>query len=233
MDKIAIYALLDTALRIRWIGQSSCPEGRYKTHRKRKPWVRLMRIIEWTTVTEWPARERFWIAYGRRHGWPLENIADGGQGHPITIATREKMRQAALGKKKSPEAIANSVAARKAGKGWMPSAETRAKMSASHLGKVLPMSTREKMRLAHAKHETKEKNRIAHLGRIPWNKGLRTGIPTIHTPEAIEKMRQARLVNPTRFWLGKKLPQSVRDNMKKAWIKRKEKTNVARSSYIS
>ncbi len=31
---------------------------------------------------DWPLRERHWIAEGRRLGWPLTNVSDGGDGGP-------------------------------------------------------------------------------------------------------------------------------------------------------
>ena len=39
--------------------------------------------------------------------------------------------------------------------------------------------------------------------RIAWNKGLKTPL------EVREKQRQAKLKNPTRYWLGKKRPEMV------------------------
>lgn len=37
-------------------------------------------------------------------------------------------------------------------------------------------------------------------GHIPWNKGKKD----VYSKEILQKMREAKLLNPTRYWLGKK-----------------------------
>lgn len=54
-------------------------------------------------------------------------------------------------------------------------------------------------------------------GQIPWNKGRRM------SPEAREKMRQAKLKNPVRYWLGKERPEAAE------WIR---KANLGRPSKL-
>ncbi len=43
-----------------------------------------------------------------------------------------------------------------------------------------------------------QKGNEINKGRTPWNKGL------VWSSESKEKMREAKLKNPTRFWMGKK-----------------------------
>lgn len=86
-----------------------------------------------------------------------------------------------------------------------------------------PQEVREKIRntLLGKKHppDRVEANRLGHLGlkhssetiakmkeRTPWNKGLAT--PTI----VKEKQRKAKLINPVRYWLGKKRPELTGKN---------------------
>jgi hypothetical protein len=109
------------------------------------------------------AIEREWIALGRRSGWPLKNIQDGGDTaprSPHTPEAREKIRAALTGRKRAPfsaEWRANMSEGRRrawaSGKysrdmPWMigntrnvgrkASAEARAKMSASRIGRAGP-----------------------------------------------------------------------------------------------
>lgn len=74
-----IYALVDMKGSIRWIGKTVQIQKRYAAHRKEHPWMEIMRIIEYADDSSWIERERYWIAYGRKHGWSLENKADGGK----------------------------------------------------------------------------------------------------------------------------------------------------------
>lgn len=89
--------------------------------------------------------------YGRKN---LCNLNDGGYGgkNP-SQETREKMRQAFLGRKFSPETIEKK---RIASTGKKHTEETKAKLSAYFKGKKLKPHT----------EEAKEKIRQAHLGRI-------------------------------------------------------------------
>lgn len=51
--------------------------------------------------------------------------------------------------------------------------------------------------------EVKQKLRVANIGKK-------------HTEEAKRKMKEAKLLNPTRYWLGKKLPSDMTNKMSKA-----------------
>jgi hypothetical protein len=86
-------------------------------------------LIEECAAEDAPAREVYWIAYGRENGWPLTNIADGGNG-VINAKTGEIHRG-----------------------GWHHSDEAKAKISAAHKGRVgcgyeMTTETREKNRQA-------------------------------------------------------------------------------------
>lgn len=48
-------------------------------------------------------------------------------------------------------------------------------------------------------------------GHIPWHKGKKSP----YSQDTIEKMRQAKLANPIRYWLGKKRPNLFSDEAKK------------------
>lgn len=75
-----IYLLLDAIGRPRWVGCTKNIRGRLKRHVKTgRDWIASAPIIEWVDDDNWESRERFWIAYGRNNGWPLENRADGGK----------------------------------------------------------------------------------------------------------------------------------------------------------
>lgn len=63
-------------------------------------------------------------------------------------------------------------------KGLKTPEEVRKKQSKSHIGLKYPnrKSTQSPMKDKHHSDESKEKNRLAHLGRTPWNKGLKKGV---------------------------------------------------------
>lgn len=63
-------------------------------------------------------------------------------------------------------------------KGLKTPEEVRKKQSKSHIGLKYPnrKSTQSPMKGKHHSDESKEKNRLAHLGRTPWNKGLKKGV---------------------------------------------------------
>jgi hypothetical protein len=98
-----IYALVDPRTKlIRYIGKTINGTARTNRHNRlaentgntmRKRWLysllsKGMRahvvILEWTTAnaTSGSKRERWWIAFGKREGWPLTNMTDGGDGTP-------------------------------------------------------------------------------------------------------------------------------------------------------
>jgi hypothetical protein len=152
LETVFIYGLVDPETGdIRYIGKSIRPRERVQNHmnevsnchrshwlqslKKRDLWPELV-ILE-TIVGAWPWQhsERYWIAYGRKKGWPLTNNTDGGDGvSGLPIETRERMRKVWLGRKHTPEAC---IKIGNAKRGLKASDSTRAKMSASHKGRKI------------------------------------------------------------------------------------------------
>lgn len=141
---VAIYALLDSAGAVRWIGKTENAKARLARHSHERPWVRSFFVVEWATETDWEDRERHWISLGRSLGWPLENKAQGGQGGTSgwhhTKEVIEKIRAAKKTHRNSPEAAARAAATRKAN-GYQASPETIARMSASLRGRKVSTET--------------------------------------------------------------------------------------------
>lgn len=97
-----IYGLTDprTGL-IRYVGKTDHPRLRLRAHIEdalatyadtpKKVWIRelmvdahqapTMVILE-DAVGNWRKREQWWIAFGKRLGWPLTNSTAGGDGPP-------------------------------------------------------------------------------------------------------------------------------------------------------
>jgi len=94
-----VYALVDprTGL-IGYIGKSDYPNRRLRQHIEdalegtgtpKKRWIREL-LVEHRKAPQmvileqaegrWRERERWWIAFGRKLGWPLTNATDGGDG---------------------------------------------------------------------------------------------------------------------------------------------------------
>jgi len=132
--------------------------------------------------------------------------------------------------------------------------ETKLKMGIARRKRIPPMLGKhftkeaiEKMKIAHSKenlsNETLEKMRISHLKENLSDKIIKKRINAVlreknpmygkqHSEEAKEKMRQARLKNPTMYWLGKKRPEINGENNpfygKKHSIESRKKISEAR-----
>ena len=171
-------------------------------------------VITLETNLSWDesaTKEMEYISHYKSLGHKLTNLTlggDGALGMVHTDDTRYKMRIGHLGRKHSPEAIENMKQARK-----FTSAETRAKLSAWQKGKPKSEEHKQKMRKPKSpehvekmrqinlgrqfSEEHKRKISIAGKGRIV-SKETREKLSKAkkgfkHTPEAIEKNRQAHL----------------------------------------
>lgn len=144
-----IYALTDPDTGdVCYIGKADNPDDRYRKHMlpsalrircRRTSWLRGllnagkrpgMTVIEEVPYDHWQQRECYWIAFYRGLGVNLMNTAEGGSGGVksewITAESRERMRQAQLGKTRDPDAI-RRMADKRIGVPRSP--ETIAKMS--------------------------------------------------------------------------------------------------------
>lgn len=116
-----IYLILDSNNVPKYVGISFDPANRFLSHKRKHEWAVDCHIfvIDFVEDKDWKERERFWIAYYSQW-YHLENIhSGGGSAYPVPEVVRLK--------------IANTLKGRK-----LP-AETRRKMSASHIGKSSPM----------------------------------------------------------------------------------------------
>lgn len=120
-----IYALMDPTGRVGYIGKCKDPHKRLIGHKSdarragdtsaKRAWINslapfqgpIVGVLEAIGDAEWPERERFWIAEGRRRGWPLTNVRDGGQAGrpgplgPQTAQHRQRIADANRGKSRS------------------------------------------------------------------------------------------------------------------------------------
>lgn len=100
--------------------------------------------------------EIYWIAEGRRLGWPLVNMTDGGDvtsGWACLEETRMKISMANSGKKRTFEQCARIAEAHR---GHEHSDETRAKMSETRKGKALSDEHVEALKATWHEHHDEE-----------------------------------------------------------------------------
>lgn len=233
MANVFIYALIDCADAVRWIGKSINLPARYRVHKRERPWVAGYRILETANLSTWKDRERFWIAYGRKCRWPLENKAEGGQGssgftmHPDSV---EKIRRNLTGK---PFSAAHKKALRLA---WVSrrsngfghqSPEARLKISMANSGRRLTDEHRKRIGAAkigtHLPLSVRQKISRSLSGRtLPADQVARMRLRRL-SPETRNKIRQANLGHNRHGW---KLSQLTRHRMslavKRRWRKAKK-----------
>ena len=179
--QVFIYALLNDAGDIRYIGKTVNLDSRLKAHRKNKPWFDSYLIMDVADNESWAEKERYWINMAKKYEWPLSNRSDGGdgmQGVTMRIEQKLKIADALLGNKNgrwnkhSPETrLEMSIKQRQS---WTP--ERRAKQSGENhcrptLGKKpwnTGLSAKTDARLAASAAKSSE----SHRGLTPWNKGL-------------------------------------------------------------
>jgi hypothetical protein len=200
-----IYALYDNlfipryigktekSLRARLSGHMATARAGEKTHKAN--WVRSLlatgqipqiAMIE-QCADNWADRERFWIAEGRRLGWPLTNGNEGGEaGSKPTEETRRKislgklgfrhsdetkrrLRDAHVGRKHTHQHIANMIAGRA---GHRHSNVTRQKIGITKLGNKFfagrshSQATKDKMSLSKKGKSFTDSHRAAL--RLAW-----------------------------------------------------------------
>lgn len=176
-----IYALADPRTEaVRYVGQTSNGMRRPRYHFSPSKssggthsgnWIKSLRsvglrpsvrILEEVPVDDLNLAEMFWIAQAKGIGWDLTNHTDGGgglRGFRHNEKTKERIRAANTGKKRSPEtrALIGLLA-----KGRTHSAETRLKLRLGHLGKkYAPMSAQGRANLAAAQRGKKRGPRSA------------------------------------------------------------------------
>lgn len=116
----SIYGLVDPRTNdIRYIGKADNPSKRLIRHvwdaqrgtvTHKCSWLRQLLseglmpnliVLEIVPIDDWPIAESRWIKTGRRNGWPLTNLTDGGDGltgFVFSEASRRKLSEAQRGK---------------------------------------------------------------------------------------------------------------------------------------
>ena len=134
---------------------SESARGVINTYKAR--WIRSLLLLDLQPVIEvvdhgiggdWQSVEKYWILHHRMQSAKLTNSTDGGDGmvgHKMSFESIEKMRQASLGRKKSPEHIERMTGRKK-------SPEEIEKMRQALLGRKLSPEHVENMRQASKKH---------------------------------------------------------------------------------
>ena len=117
-------------------------------------------ILEFCEPNELNYREQYYIKLFDTFKNGYNETSGGGQNTEISDETKEKLRQANIGKNKGKTPW---------NKGKTHSDETKEKMRQTHLGKTFSDETKEKLRQAHLgkthSDEAKEKMRQGHLGK--------------------------------------------------------------------
>lgn len=202
-SRIYIYALIDPRTsEPRYIGKTNNPQKRFAHHlnpRKedmsyRANWIRSLQrlglqptvmILEETDESQWPARERWWVAYGIKEGWRLTNGDSGGSGgKKPTPETVEKLRVSHSGYKHTPEAkgkLSLAMRGRKASEATKEKLRKREhtwghKISAGKMGHDVNDESRAKMSQRKREHWDKMGRKvdivIAHLQANPQDAQL-------------------------------------------------------------
>lgn len=120
-----------------------------------KPTVKLLEIVD--EKDKWQDRERWWIAEGKRLGWALTNLTDGGDG--LFNPSDEVRQKMSLSHKNQVSAM----------KGKHFSEKVKENMSKGHLGKVFGKNN--PFFGKHHSKETKEKISKSHSGENHFNFG--------------------------------------------------------------
>lgn len=112
MKTTYIYSLSDSSGNIRYVGKSSYPNRRIKSHinecnkksnaTRKHQWIRsllnkndkpVLEILDEVPLDEWMFWEIYWIAQIKAWGFNLTNSADGGYGYNGYVYTEEDKRK--------------------------------------------------------------------------------------------------------------------------------------------
>jgi hypothetical protein len=200
MNTTFIYSLCDPlSLEVRYVGKSDDPWRRYCRHLVDKEqthkvaWIQcllkngfnpILQILEECDKSVWEERERNWISFEKRCGCDLTNSTLGREGGTLKN-TRLGKENPMYGRHLSVE---HKQKISLASKGKPHSKEHSRKIGESQKGKIITKQQREKISESLKKkpvrywlgkkrsQETINKLVASHKGKIPWNKGLKTGV---------------------------------------------------------
>lgn len=246
-QKSGIYLIHCLANQKTYVGQSRKIAQRWNKHkvklRRGEHWNSILQNIwnkyggsslEWIVIENCSTeslndREAYWASKIDKSF--LMNQAPIGKVVELAPEVREKMRIAHLGKKQSPQAIANRVAALKernakygTKRGFSLSEEARQKISKANKGKKKPDGFGEKLRGKKRSPETIEKILATRTANRSWKK----------SPEARARLSEAlkgrKLSEETKqklSWahIGRDRGQAFSDKMVAVWRERKRKKN--------
>lgn len=259
--KSVIYAISDPRTsEIRYVGRTVNYQRRVSEHKSGRGsarsgnWIRSLlaqgimpdfHILEDVPEREQlKEREQWWIAEGRRLGWNLTNLTDGGDGtlnpsiqHRTAIAeanrarifsteTRQKIARASRNRKHSEATKQKCIeAARKPRKPLSP--EHRAKLSEYRKGKPLSLECRAKISqgLHHRKvsEETRQKLSDVNMGK-QLSEETKAKLSEAHKGKRLSPEHREKIGKSTQ---GKKRSPETRqrlsESVKRSWIVRKQR----------
>lgn len=189
---VSIYCLIDPRTKeIRYVGKTVNLPRRLRVHLRdparnhRVNWIRSLvaegmkpvaEVLEKCSGVTWQESERFWISYLRFLGARLTNAIDGGNGGNPTPETREKLRQAKLGKK-MPLAVRENMRRAFKGNPKKPFSPERRLQQSLRL-KGIPKSPRMPT------HAAKQ----AESNRATWERKRATGLAPTREAQRIRKL---------------------------------------------
>jgi hypothetical protein len=209
LDKYTfIYALVDpNTLECRYIGKSDNPWNRFKEHLKDKKfnykycWIQSLIkrgqqpnyvILEQCNISIWKEREKDWIAFGKKIGWPLTNMTDGGDGCVLY-----KENNGFFGRHHSEESLKKMGEVHKGQVAWNKgrhwNEETKIKMKKNHKG-MAGKNHSEETKIKIKNNNLGKSHKYPYCrkkGQIPWNKGKRN----IYSEETKRKMGEKNRKN--------------------------------------
>ena len=173
-----IYGLVDPFTdEIRYIGQSTSPWSRLKTHLNERNnthkchWIQkcismgkkpgLTIIEEVKQQNQWQERERYWISYAKKNNWNITNSTSGGDGVPdLPQETRERISKVWIGKKHKPESL---IKIGQASKGRKHSEEYKGFMRRIMTGRIFTDPWKKKISQANRKLSDEDITEIKNL----------------------------------------------------------------------